>query len=35
MIVHGIFTYRVNDAGKIQSLRGYWSLEDARVEQPG
>jgi steroid delta-isomerase len=34
MEVHGIFTYRVNDAGKLTQLRGYWSLEDARVEQP-
>ena len=35
MSVHGIFTYRVNDAGKLTSLRGYWSLEDSAFEQPG
>lgn len=34
MTVHGIFTYRVNDAGRIQSLRGFWSLEDSKIEQP-
>jgi steroid delta-isomerase len=32
--VHGIFTYRVNDDGKLVSLRGYWSLDDMKVEQP-
>ena len=34
MIVHGIFTYTLNDAGKIRSLRGYWSLDQARMVQP-
>jgi len=34
MRVHGIFTYRVNDGGMITNLRGFWSLEDSRVEQP-
>lgn len=29
--VHGIFTYRVDDDGRLQSLRGYWSLEDAVI----
>lgn len=24
---NGIFTYRVNDAGKIVALRGFWELE--------
>jgi len=33
MVVHGVFTYRVNDAGKLTNLRGYWSLEDAKVVQ--
>ena len=28
--VHGIFTYHVNDEGKLLSLRGYWDTEDAR-----
>ncbi|WP_204081180.1 ketosteroid isomerase family protein [Mycobacterium riyadhense] len=25
--VRGVFTYRVNDAGLITSMRGYWNLE--------
>jgi steroid delta-isomerase len=33
-IVHGIFTYRVNDAGKLTNLRGYWTLDDMKIEQP-
>ena len=33
--VEGIFTYRVNDAGKLVSLRGYWLTErDMKVVQP-
>ncbi|MCB1676918.1 MAG: hypothetical protein KDI01_11540 [Halioglobus sp.] len=27
--VNGIFTYHVDDAGKLLSLRGYWELEAA------
>jgi ketosteroid isomerase-like protein len=34
MIVEGIFTYRVDDAGKLNSLRGFWELAKAKVEQP-
>jgi len=34
MIVHGIFTYAVDEAGKIRALRGYWSLAGARIEKP-
>ena len=34
-IVHGIFTYRVNDAGKLKALRGFWQLDQMKVEQPG
>jgi steroid delta-isomerase len=34
VIVHGVFTYRVNDAGKLTSLRGYWTLADAKIEKP-
>jgi steroid delta-isomerase len=30
--VHGIFTYRINEDGKLTSLRGYWSLEDAKID---
>lgn len=34
MKVHGIFTYAVNDAGLLTSLRGYWSMEDSEVRHP-
>lgn len=33
-IVHGIFTYRVNHAGKLTSLRGFWQLDQMKVEKP-
>jgi steroid delta-isomerase len=33
MIVTGIFTYRVNAAGKLTNLRGYWELGQARIEK--
>ena len=33
--VEGIFTYRVNEAGKLVALRGYWLAErDMKVVQP-
>jgi steroid delta-isomerase len=25
--VRGVFTYKVNDAGLITNMRGYWNLE--------
>lgn len=28
--VHGIFTYHVDAAGKLLSLRGYWETDDPR-----
>ena len=34
IVVHGIFTYRVNDAGKLTHLRGYWTMADAKIEKP-
>ena len=34
MSVHGIFTYTVNDAGKVKALRGYWSMSDAKITKP-
>jgi len=34
MKLNGIFTYTVNDAGKLTSLRGYWLLEDSAFTQP-
>ena len=32
VIVEGIFTYELNDEGKLSSLRGYWELKDAKFE---
>ncbi len=32
--VRSIFTYRINEAGKITNLRGYWTLADMTFEQP-
>ncbi len=26
--VHGVFTYEVNDEGKLIAMRGYWDTED-------
>jgi steroid delta-isomerase len=34
IVVHGIFTYRVNDVGNLTSLRGYWTMSDAKIEKP-
>ena len=34
IIVRGVFSYRVNDAGKLTSLRGYWTMADAKIEKP-
>ena len=34
MEVNGIFTYRVDEAGKLTNLRGYWALEDCAISQP-
>ena len=32
--VTGIFTYRLNDAGKLCSLRGYWTMADRVIHEP-
>lgn len=29
--VRGVFTYAVNEAGKVTALRGYWEMSDMRV----
>lgn len=34
LTVKGIFTYRLDEQGKLCSLRGYWQLKDAEVTQP-
>lgn len=31
--VRGIFTYRINDEGKVNSLRGYWSIDEMQMVQ--
>ena len=31
--VRGVFTYRVNDAGLITNLRGYWNMDALQVSQ--
>jgi steroid delta-isomerase len=31
--VRGIFTYRVNDSGKITNLRGYWGVDEMQFTQ--
>ena len=31
--VRGIFTYHLNDAGKLTNLRGYWALADMVFEK--
>lgn len=33
-IVRGLFTYHLNDEGKLTNLRGYWTMDDMRFEQP-
>ncbi len=32
--VSGLFTYRVNEAGKLTNLRGYWEMSDMSFEAP-
>lgn len=32
--VRSIFTYRLNDAGKLASMRGYWTLDDMTFTKP-
>lgn len=32
--VRGIFTYRVNDEGKITNLRGFWNMASMEFQQP-
>jgi steroid delta-isomerase len=32
--VRGIFTYRVDDDGKLTSMRGYWTMDDVVFGQP-
>jgi steroid delta-isomerase len=32
--VRGVFTYRVDDAGLITNLRGYWNLDAMQFSEP-
>lgn len=32
--VRGIFTYKINEAGKITNLRGYWGLDEMNMTTP-
>ena len=34
VIVRGIFTYRIDDEGKITNLRGFWSLSGSEFVPP-
>ena len=31
--VRGVFTYRVNEDGKLTSMRGYWTMDEMAFEQ--
>jgi steroid delta-isomerase len=33
--VRGVFTYRVNDAGLLTNLRGYWNMDAMKFGQQG
>lgn len=34
MLVDGVFTYKVNEAGKLLALRAFWEFEKLRVFNP-
>ena len=34
MVVNGMFTYRVDELGKITNLRGYWALDETEIRPP-
>jgi ketosteroid isomerase-like protein len=34
MLVEGVFTYRVDEAGKLVSLRAYWEMDNLKVLAP-
>ncbi len=33
-IVDGVYTYRVDDEGRIVALRAYWEFDAMRIETP-
>jgi steroid delta-isomerase len=34
-VVRGVFTYRVNDAGLLTNLRGYWNMDMSKPVKEG
>lgn len=34
-VVEGVYTYRVDDAGKLLALRAFWEQDKMRIEGPG
>ena len=34
-IVDGVFTYYLDDNGKLAALRAYWEQDQMRIEEPG
>jgi ketosteroid isomerase-like protein len=34
MVVNGVFTYRVNEAGKVVALRAFWEMAKMKAVQP-
>ena len=34
-VVEGVYTYRVDDDGKLLALRAYWEQDKMRIEGPG
>lgn len=33
-VVAGVYTYRIDDAGKLESVRAYWEFDHMRFESP-
>jgi steroid Delta-isomerase len=33
-VVEGVYTYRIDDAGRILALRAFWEQDDMRIEGP-
>ena len=34
-IVDGVFTYYLDESGKLAALRAYWEQDNMRIEEPG
>jgi ketosteroid isomerase-like protein len=35
VVVEGVYSYRIDDAGRLAALRAYWEQEAMRIEPPG